>query len=601
MNSQFYVGKRVSFNRQLCTVRYYGEVSGTKGDWLGVEWDDPTRGKHNGENGGVRYFNCLNKHPTAGSFVRPTRVSEPPRSFVEALRHKYASEDFEDSDTEIVYVRTDKLKKAPARDKPIKISGKEVEEVGFDKIRKQLADLNELKIVLLDGLRMSRPVASLKERLEATGEATWPEALTDIRETCPKIIELDLSRNLFEEWREVASICEQLDKLKSLRVDGNRFRDISLTETDQARCISAFKNIKALKLEDTFLSWRDITRLASLFPDLTSFVGSSNSFGTLSLDLLPNHITELTLEDNVFHMLTDLAPLASLPNLQRLLLKDNRISDIASPGSEILKFSPTVTDVDLSYNEISTWNFIDQLQDVFPGITALRIAHNPLYQSLQAADGRALSAEDGYMLTIARLGQLQTLNFSPITPKERLNSEMYYLSLIGKELSAAPEAKAEAIIATHRRYAELCEEYGEPSVSRSSSSINPNSLAARLIRFTFHLGTSAKPAVKEGTPASFVAEIPMSFSVYSALGIVGKRFGLPPMKLRLLWETGDWIVAGKDSSLEPDTWDSDSDGGDEGGSGGAEHIRREVELVAGTRVVGTWVDGAEADVRVELR
>jgi hypothetical protein len=58
MSSQFYTGKRLSFDGQLCTVRYHGEVTGTKGEWLGVEWDDPTRGKHSGENGGTRYFEC---------------------------------------------------------------------------------------------------------------------------------------------------------------------------------------------------------------------------------------------------------------------------------------------------------------------------------------------------------------------------------------------------------------------------------------------------------------------------------------------------------------------------------------------------------------
>jgi dynactin complex subunit len=55
---EIYVGKRLSFGSDLCTVRYIGEVQGTKGQWLGVEWDDATRGKHNGEAGAVRYFNC---------------------------------------------------------------------------------------------------------------------------------------------------------------------------------------------------------------------------------------------------------------------------------------------------------------------------------------------------------------------------------------------------------------------------------------------------------------------------------------------------------------------------------------------------------------
>lgn len=58
METQFYIGKRLSFDRQLCTVRYHGNVQGTKGKWLGVEWDDPTRGKHSGEYQGTKYFEC---------------------------------------------------------------------------------------------------------------------------------------------------------------------------------------------------------------------------------------------------------------------------------------------------------------------------------------------------------------------------------------------------------------------------------------------------------------------------------------------------------------------------------------------------------------
>ena len=28
------------------------------GEWVGVEWDDSSRGKHNGEHDGVQYFTC---------------------------------------------------------------------------------------------------------------------------------------------------------------------------------------------------------------------------------------------------------------------------------------------------------------------------------------------------------------------------------------------------------------------------------------------------------------------------------------------------------------------------------------------------------------
>lgn len=213
MTAQWYNGKRLSYDTHLCTVRFHGEIPGTKGEWLGVEWDDPVRGKHSGEHQGKQIFECLHPSPTIASFVRPARKSDPPRSFVQALKFKYAfdptSEEHEDPDTQIVFT----TKKTPWNvDRPIKFSGKVAEEVGFDKIRKQLAQLEELKIIILDGLCMWRP--------EARGNA-WIESnvMDDVSKACPKAVELDLSRNLFEEWREVAAICEQLDRLRSLRVE----------------------------------------------------------------------------------------------------------------------------------------------------------------------------------------------------------------------------------------------------------------------------------------------------------------------------------------------------------------------------------------------
>jgi hypothetical protein len=194
---------------------------------------------------------------------------------VEALKAKYASE-VEAPNVQIVYNNQDKNKDPLAfLNRPIRFNGKEAEEVGFDKIRKQLADLKELRILILDGLCMSRPVARLRERQKEGSVDAWPAGLTDIKDTSPKAVELDLSRNLFEEWREVASICEQLDKLRSLRAEcvflhfnelcyanlkssGNRFRDTTVTPAERRRCLKAFENIKTLRLEETLLSWQEV-------------------------------------------------------------------------------------------------------------------------------------------------------------------------------------------------------------------------------------------------------------------------------------------------------------------------------------------------------
>lgn len=116
--------------------------------------------------------------------MRPTRPAEPPCSFIAALQDKYTSE-----------VSTTSAQ--------IKFSGKVAEEVGFHKIQRKQANLAELKFLILDGTRIAYPYADGDRR---------------IAQTCPKAIELDLSRNLFNSFRTVVEICSELPALRNLRL-----------------------------------------------------------------------------------------------------------------------------------------------------------------------------------------------------------------------------------------------------------------------------------------------------------------------------------------------------------------------------------------------
>jgi hypothetical protein len=487
----------------------------------------------------------------------------------------------------------------------IRISGKEVEEVGFEKIRKQLAELHELRIVLLDGLCIRRPVDEATKRAwREYGGGTEYVPPSDIFEVCPKITELDLSRNLFEEWADIVSICEQLKNLKSLRVDGNRFKNATITAEEREYFQLVFSKIKHLHLESTLLSWREIVDICSLFRNVQSLILSHNSFETLdptvSLKILTSTITSIDLESNQFTALSDLAPLRTLPNLQTLILKSNPIASTASANESSPTFSSNLTTLDLSHAQIQAWSLIDTLPLTFPGLTSLRISHNPLYTSLTSPDHRILSTDDGYMLTIARLPRLKSLNYSTITAKDRLNAESYYLSLIASELSFAAESEEAAIKARHRRWSDLCEEYGEPEIKRSSNRLNPNSLAARLLTLHFHHATAPK------TTSTFIASVPKSLSAYAVHGIAGKNFGLPALRIKLMHETGEWDVINKSSGgADEGPWDS-SDESDDGGGGaetewGERRVRREVLIVPGTRNIGSWIDGNEGVIRVELQ
>lgn len=50
------LGGRVDSGGYRGTVRYIGALPGYPGNWYGIEWDDPSRGKHNGSVNGVQYF-----------------------------------------------------------------------------------------------------------------------------------------------------------------------------------------------------------------------------------------------------------------------------------------------------------------------------------------------------------------------------------------------------------------------------------------------------------------------------------------------------------------------------------------------------------------
>ena len=205
----FHLGQRLSFEGTSCTIRFHGALPGTKGAWLGVEWDDVDRGKHDGTYQGRRYFHCLSSAPTAGSFIRPSRTLDPQRSFLDALRFKYAAEDVNSStSTASKHCHGSSLPNGNV----IEISGKVVEEVGFKQIRQHQAALQNLRIVLLDGLRISG-ITLGREDPAATSAAQ--EA---VAQTCPELVELDLGWNLLETWTAVAEICLPLKNIKVLKV-----------------------------------------------------------------------------------------------------------------------------------------------------------------------------------------------------------------------------------------------------------------------------------------------------------------------------------------------------------------------------------------------
>lgn len=217
-----------------------------------------------------------------------------------------------------------------------------------------------------------------------------------------------------------------------------------------------------------------------------------------------------------------------------------------------------------------------------------------------------MTVDEAFMLTLSRFPTtLRTLNFSNISWQDRSNAEMYYLSLIGKTLSATSEEEEPSILAEHPRYAELCELYGEPTITRAVVSdgsgrrvIHPRSVAARLVKMAFRLSGSEGPVQSKG--------IPGSFNSYQVKALVARLFELPPFGFKLVWETDEWDPVEKDVGEEAADWDGDSDDEvavanvDPISENKSRFVRREVELVESTRDIGFLFQGETGEMKIRV-
>jgi len=86
----FEVGDRIKCEHHTGVVRYVGPVSPHQGHWLGIEWDDLSRGKHNGSVQGVEYFRP--SKPNAASFIRPEKAKRA-TDLITALHERYGHDE----------------------------------------------------------------------------------------------------------------------------------------------------------------------------------------------------------------------------------------------------------------------------------------------------------------------------------------------------------------------------------------------------------------------------------------------------------------------------------------------------------------------------
>ncbi|KAI8881961.1 hypothetical protein K501DRAFT_324212 [Backusella circina FSU 941] len=425
-----HIGSRIQVGKDRATILFIGSITGTKGEWLGIEWDDPNRGKHNGTHQDKHYFDC--RYPTSGSFIRfhPEKV-QTGRSFMDALKDRY----LDDIDTTATYDKNkDKSELYWGGNKDIV-----VETYGFEKIMREQQQLGQLKVV------------GLAEQLVANAGNE-----NEIDEAELTMEDVDLSRNLLSDWETIESIVSQLPKLQKLRLNQNRL--LSPIGNYQ------LNHLHTLALSSTNITWKDVSTLAKSLNQLQDLQLGYNHINVDQPIHLP-HLKCLNLEHNC---ITDWSYIMKLdtPNLETLFLNDNEIKTIITSTQNPFQ---KLTYLRLERNKINDWSSLDAL-DAFT-LDHLRCKENHIFKDMDK--------EVELSHIVGRISSITTVNGNTLTPRERTDFERYYLIHCSKQGETH-----DSIGKQHPRYLELCKKHGEPDIGASKKR-EVSTLKDRLI--TIHI------------------------------------------------------------------------------------------------------------------
>ncbi|EFP80226.2 uncharacterized protein PGTG_06182 [Puccinia graminis f. sp. tritici CRL 75-36-700-3] len=295
-SDRYFVGERVILDeRHLGTVRFCGPVEGEdQGQtWLGIEWDDPTRGKHSGQfkDGPVLFQPLI---PNSGTFMKPSKRLGTGRSFLAALKEKYLDEHLLNANKSNIRTEEDSMRKVALR----------------------FSQLDRLRLIGLESSKINRAGNELEIR--------------ELEGLLPSVETLNLSSNMFSDLAEVATIAGKLPRLKTLVLSSNRFQFIP-------EMLSGLFAIEILYLDSTLLTWKQSLKVASQIKALVELSLSNCRIGHFGLDNVPTHepsFENLSLNSNLspFNLSSSVQFIVMvLKSVHQLSLVGNLIAE----GSEI--------------------------------------------------------------------------------------------------------------------------------------------------------------------------------------------------------------------------------------------------------------------------
>ncbi|VDD75048.1 unnamed protein product [Mesocestoides corti] len=582
--SQHLVGCRIVKDEQYGTVRYVGPIANSSVVWLGIDWDNPKNGRHDGTFKGVKYFST--HEPTSGSFLKPEKASLG-TSLEEALVTRYAM----CAECQI-FTRNSALFQ-PGGDP---MSGVKLEAGACAGQLKATLDMNALESEFVENGKPKPNVPFTVEIFTTSGELSnhrycgaggatqkfsrlrvacipdmpvyrglreneilgddvrtlWPGPGGRMSEYLSALRELDLSGCLISKWTEVARICHQLPLLSKLNVGSNRLRlpratekelcDLSETErrlrldidegVNEAEllCLSAFPaltrfvavQMPAEKVGGIPFGWQEITRILGWMPALQEVCVAYNELGDL-----PDPETQLG--SRLTALLRKLTEV-DLTGTGQTCFK--RILDVLGP-------SASLTSLVLNANRIHEMR-IPENEIVLPALTQLTLRDNlindwgsinalarlPSLENLIISQNPILSSttpETARQELIARVPKVQMLNRQEVERDERRGAELDFLKRYGKAWAIAEKSGEESKAAFEKQFPSfklLCDKHGAPESGETKSVIR--ALKEGLLELTMF----CEPVPVSG-PNEIVKRIPARMTVNHLRTLARRLFRIP--------------------------------------------------------------------------
>ena len=466
------------------TIRYIGKVPGHPGEWVGVEWDDGRRGKHDGRVGGQRLFSCR-KRGTPATLVRLQKLQEAlmaPISLLEAIQARYCSAAIlaADQDAAVELPGAEKLVQQAA-DLPNLVQASAARmhvavqvgcwvgcntrvlcarrlmflcRCGCDRANDtRYCWCARSQSITMDDREDHRPSASSTQM----GTHRLQDEADAVAAALPNLSFLGLSHTLGGSWADIGGSLSRLPRLETLDLGG-----AGLLLEDGAGPRSAgstraprLERLQTLNLGPTAVGVGEALALAaSWLPNLqhlvlhgdggcvsvqegpedlnSEAVSSCASKGGGVLDLgqpiapFPRHDAlqslDLSHRPDAIRGWGDVLELGrALPSLKTLNLAGARLRGVlGDAGPPPSAALSNLQTLLLGDARLQTWAEVQSL-DRLPSLSHLRIAGCPVWEAA-GVDARAL--------TIARLGRLVTLNGSAVGEAERKDAELWYVSLV---------------------------------------------------------------------------------------------------------------------------------------------------------------------------